>query len=497
MPKFLCLFALAMLSTAAESADPIAVYKSGDYAHALPLLQQAIAQNPKDPALQAALLSVLVYQGKVDDAAETAADDAQNFPQSPEVIAARGEFAFYMGDMPAAGDLFRKALSIKDETPRAFYGLYRLQRAASMYRSARLLCLKAHQLDPDDALIALAFGRYLVGDKRREFLPAFIQSHPWFYGHLEQTEATTSDLRDELDQRKPFEQDGPRQEITVPLVTLHDGQRIAGLGIQLSIEGGKKLTLLLDTGASGMLLSQPAIDKAGLNHVGSTQVGGIGSKGLRNAFLAVADTCSVSTIQFKTCVFQATEGKKHGMDNDGLMGPDVFSDYIITIDFQRRTMHLVPLPERNPNPQAYDRAPLPMEQGFTPVYRQGNHLFISTQVNRKSTGLFLLDTGAQIVLIDNTFAQLTTKIHGNEYVRIHGVSGSVKDVFEADKAELLFARFRLPSSVPLTAIDLNNGPGHQELRMDGILGFPVLVLFRLSLDYRNGLVNFDYVLDRK
>ena len=32
--------------------------------------------------------------------------------------------------------------------------------------------------------------------------------------------------------------------------------------------------------------------------------------------------------------------------------------------------------------------------------------------------------------------------------------------------------------------------------MDGILGFQILVLFRLSLDYRNGLVNFDYVLDR-
>ena len=77
------------------------------------------------------------------------------------------------------------------------------------------------------------------------------------------------------------------------------------------------------------------------------------------------------------------------------------------------------------------------------------------------------------------------------------MSGSVKDVFEADKAELRFARFMLPNSVPLTAIDLNNGPGHQELRMDGILGFPVLILFRLSLDYRNGLVNFDYILDRK
>ena len=117
-------------------------------------------------------------------------------------------------------------------------------------------------------------------------------------------------------------------------------------------------------------------------------------------------------------------------------------------------------------------------------------------MNGKSTGLFLIDTGSQISFIDSTFARLTTKLHGNEYVHVHGVSGSVKDVFEADKAELQFARFR-QSNLGLTAVNLNNDPRHQEVRTDGVLGFPVLTLFRLTLDYRNGLVNFDYIFDRK
>lgn len=30
--------------------------------------------------------------------------------------------------------------------------------------------------------------------------------------------------------------------------------------------------------------------------------------------------------------------------------------------------------------------------------------------------------------------------------------------------------------------------------MSGILGLPVLAMFRLDIDYRNGLVNFDYVM---
>ena len=78
-------------------------------------------------------------------------------------------------------------------------------------------------------------------------------------------------------------------------------------------------------------------------------------------------------------------------------------------------------------------------------------------------------------------------------MHVHGISGSVKDVFEADKAELRFAHFQ-QSNLGLIAFNLNNTPVHQDFRMAGILGIPVLSMFRLTIDYRNGLVNFDYAL---
>jgi predicted aspartyl protease len=264
--------------------------------------------------------------------------------------------------------------------------------------------------------------------------------------------------------------------------------------LKISIEGGKSLRLLLDTGASGILLTQSAIDKAGLSHLGATEVRGVGDKGARGGFFAIAEFCAIEKLKYKTCMLGATEGKKGIVDEDGLIGTDVFSDYLVTIDFQRHTLHLLPLPERPPSPQGYDRAPLPSESAFTPVFRFGPHLYVSTKVNGKSTGLFLLDTGSGLSAIDSTFARLTTKIGRDESMRVRGISGSVDQVFEADKAELQFSRFR--QSVPgLTSFNLNNGTEHQQVRMDGILGFSVLILFRLSLDYRNGLVNFDYVLE--
>jgi hypothetical protein len=44
----------------------------------------------------------------------------------------------------------------------------------------------------------------------------------------------------------------------------------------------------------------------------------------------------------------------------------------------------------------------------------------------------------------------------------------------------------------MTVFDLNNSGKHEEVRMAGILGLPVLSFFHLTLDYRNGQVKFDY-----
>jgi hypothetical protein len=150
-------------------------------------------------------------------------------------------------------------------------------------------------------------------------------------------------------------------------------------------------------------------------------------------------------------------------------------------------------PERPANPQGYDRVIPPSEAGFTKIFRFGHQLLVPTNLNGKSWGLFLLDTGAETSSVDSTFARLSTKIHGDDYARLRGVSGSVKNLFQTDKAELQFSRYR-QSYEGLTAFDVNNSLGPQEFRMSGILRIPILSLFRLTIDYRNGLVNFDYLL---
>ncbi len=489
------LLSLTAAVCAAAADDALVAYKAADYKRAIPLLRIALAQNPKDAATHAALLSALVYDGRVDEASEEAEAEAANFPSSPEITAARGEYAFYMSDMSKAEDLFRQAVKLKENTPRAVYGLYRLYYAASMYRTARLFCLRSHDIDPDDALITLSFLRYLVPEKRNELLPPFISSHPWLVKNFEDQAASRAEVTSELSGRKVFEQNDPPQETTLRLLDLRTGpQQIRGFGLEVRLEGGRPLKLLLDTGASGILVKQSVIDKAGLNHLGSFEAYGIGDKGPRGAFISVADTCSIGTLNYKTCLVRAVEGKAPiAGDEDGLIGADVLAKYVIQIDFQKRLLHLTPQPERSPNTQGYDRTIPPGEAGFTRIFRVGHFLLVPTMLNGKSHGLFLLDTGSDFSNVDSTFARLSTKVRGNDYMRVKGVSGSVKDVFEADKAEVQFSRYR-QSNIGLTSFNLNNSTDHQEVRLSGILGIPVLTMFRLTIDYRNGLVNFDYAL---
>ena len=259
-----------------------------------------------------------------------------------------------------------------------------------MYRSARLRCLLAHEMDPDDALITRTWLGYLAPEKSKELLPPFAAAHPWLY-HNYQTYVTTHDtVEGDSNQRKAFELIGEPKEEDVRLYELHDSPtRVRGMGVEFAIGGERSMRLLLDTGSSGILLSQTAIDKAGLEHIGSTEAHGIGDKGSRAGFVSVSNDCHIGPIQYKACVVEALNGKgRVAGDEDGLIGTDIFSDYLIQLDFQKHLLHLTPQPARPANPQGYDREKGSAQAGFTPVFRFGHHLMISTRLNGKTSGLF-------------------------------------------------------------------------------------------------------------
>lgn len=487
------LFALVLPPNArpASAEDALAVYKSGDFERAIPLLQAAVAAAPQNPELNAALLSSLVYQGQVDAASDAATAGKEKFPEAPAVIAARGEFAYYMGDMEKAETLFRQAIKLKEQTPRAYLGLYHLYEAASMHRTARLLILRAHAIDPADALITRTWMSFIPPEQQRQLLGPFVEAHPWFFKNIQIHRVTTAKVSEEVKRRPVFALQGGARETTLNLIPIYNSRReVQAVGLPFTLNNGHKLTLILDTGASGILLDQSAVHKAELNHLGSLEATGIGDGEGQRAFAAVSETCAIDTLHYKTCLIRAAEGELHLTgDADGLIGTNLFSNYLVEIDFRKYKLHLTPLPPREPSPEGYDsKGP---GDGWTRVFRYAHLLFVPTNLNGKTSGLFLIDTGAVMSNVDSAFARLSTKVHNQPGMRVHGVSGDVKDVFQADKAVITFAGYR-QKNIGITAFNLNNSTEHHDVRIDGILGFSVLDMFRLTLDYRNGLAKFEY-----
>jgi hypothetical protein len=299
-------------------------------------------------------------------------------------------------------------------------------------------------------------------------------AHPWFYQHAQEWEQTQQAVDKELNGQKMFQMDSAPAEITLRLFELRpDARGVRGMGLELKIEDRKPLRLLLDTGASGIYISQRAVDKAGLDHLGSGRSWGIGDEGENRDFYAIASTCEIGDLHFRNCWLRAKLGKRIDEDVDGLIGADFFDDYLLDFNFQKGTLHLTPLPPREPSPQGYDRVIPPSEKDFTPIFRFGHMLCVLTTVNDAATGLFALDSGAASTNIDTTFARLATKIERNDYIRVHGVSGAVKDVFQTEHAQLQFARFK-QDNMAILAFNLNTSAEHTEIRLSGLLGFPVL-----------------------
>jgi hypothetical protein len=74
---------------------------------------------------------------------------------------------------------------------------------------------------------------------------------------------------------------------------------------------------------------------------------------------------------------------------------------------------------------------------------------------------------------------------------VRGLSGQVKKVYSGEQATLTFSHFR-QNNQQIVTIDLSNLCKRTGTEVSGILGFNVLRLLEIKLDYRDGLVDFNH-----
>lgn len=494
---------------AGSSVDLLApvrvLFVRGDFRGAAAAYQALIDQRPS-PEAYVGLVQSLLKLDDVDAAAGKASKALELFPQSAVVLAAAGDVKFRQGLIAEAEDQYTGALKRDEKCARAWLGMGRIDSAESQPRRSREAFARARELAPDDGDILFYWAaglRYpqnvaelerhlgeFRDDAERErhereyvdFLKALAGRKVW---------VPARDVQQAEIKLHPIFADGPIAQqdnaspLAAPSITSSADARLRGYSLQVKLNGRARASVMLDTGASGLTISRKLAEKIGAKKLSEHSLEGVGNAGPLKGYEAWVDNVTIGELEFHDCHVHVTPGRYP--DYDGLIGTDVFEDHLIIVDLPAHKLRLEPLPklaEQTPGS-------VPASMGsLTRFYRFGHMLLMPTRVGGPARGLFLLDTGFSTSAISPQLARQVSKVRDSN-LAVKGVSGSVKAVFTADEVVLEFSRFRRAYQ-DIATFDVHGLSKDLGTEVSGFIGFTTLKTMKMIIDYRDGLVDFEY-----
>lgn len=510
------------------------LYRQGNFDPAIAKYQLFVQQHPQSPDGYAGLIRVYLKQKNVEQAA-LAADKGIAQSDSPRMRSARAEVWFRQGQVHEAEKEWVEIVNSGFPEARAYLGLARIRKAIAMYKTAKSLIDKAHTLDPSDSDIQEEWIGTLSRSKRIRYLEdSLAGENNW-----------DAEERDAVKYYLEYLKEWAKQNtgscrlvskvITsqTPLIPLWVNPAYTyGVGLAVVLNGHKS-KLLLDTGASGILVTRSVAQHAGISKISQTVVRGIGDKGSRNAYMGMADAIKIGDLEFQNCPVEVIEQRSLAGD-EGLIGADVFENFLVEIDFPNQKLKLSQLPtrpgevekklalntedgddssdsdatesktgaSRDGNKTADAKSPAfasgpadryiaPEMQSYTHVFRFGHNLLVPTGIGNVPPKLFLMDTGAAMNVISPAAAREVTKVHGDADMIVKGINGRVNDVFTANKAVLVFGHLRQENQ-GMTSFDTKKFSDRIGTEVSGFLGFTTLRVLDIKIDYRDALVDFQY-----
>ena len=501
----------------------------GDLARAETLYREKAAQQPKNHEMTAGLVRTLIAEQKADEAESTVKAALAGALQSVELLTADAEVQYRQGipwDM-------EKTLQTADQTdpcyPRLHMVLARYYRFNSYYATALREIKLAHQLDPYDPDIRRMWMQTLPLKERIAELKAYLASGDADVDGLRRGQYELALLESRANsQSSGCHLASPVSSTEIPFSPMMvDASHIRGWGLDVFFNDHKS-RLQVDTGASGLYISRSVAERAGLKPLTRSEASGIGDKGVQGGYIAIADSIKIGGLEFKNCMVEVSD-RRNIVDTDGLIGMDVFSDFLVTLDFPWRKLTLGPLPpypgttvvtpslntgeddatedsgqtadqakdkpSTAPAKGPHDRYVAPEMQKWTTVYRIGHDMIVPTALNNKRLRLFIIDTGAQSTSISPTAAREVTHVFGDSNSTVKGVSGNVSNVYVGNSVTFRFAHVQQehPNVLSFDMSGMSRGTGTE---ISGLIGFDLLGLLVVKIDYRDGLMDFQYSADR-
>jgi tetratricopeptide (TPR) repeat protein len=482
------------------------LYRGGNFPAAIAEYNALIAGGGADVAGAYAGLARVYLKQKNPAAAYSAAQKAVELgPHLAAAHSALGEVYFRQGKLVDAEREFQIPLKENIADARIFLGLSRISRATSNYRTSKSTLDDAHGIDPGDPEIRRYWFSTLSIPERMKAIQEYLAGRTNDDDKtLDGLERSLVVLRDEI--TRPERGCQLKTKITATqtgLEALHtDARRIRGYGLKVKLNDATA-HLLLDTGATGIVVNSKIAEKAGIHSVVQQKLGGIGDKGAAGGFIGFVESIQVGDLEFENCYVDVVDSKK-SVPADGLIGADVFSHFLVDIDFPDEKFKLSELPKLTEQPaeaatldthiastyHLRDRYIAPEMKSYTQIFRFGHMLLIPVSVNDHPYKLFLIDTGSFDNTITPDAARESTKIYSDSNLHVTGLSGQVKEVYLAEDVSLAFAHFKQRKTI--VAFDLKTVSDSAGTEVSGTLGFGMLYMLDIRIDFRDGLVQFTY-----
>lgn len=484
---FLLIVILVPLSRAQSSpattdsalANARHLFHQADFRGAAAAFRKIVDAKPSAEAY-AGLVRSLLKADDVKAAEESSQKALAAFPDSATIHAERGDVYYRRGFILQAEDEYRAALKLDDKCARAWLGQGKVDAVYTRHSKAKSAIAKAHELDPQDSD---AFYEWAIRLAYPENVAALERHLAEFHNdaEAERHEREYKDFLKALAGRKTWipARDVEHAEIKMEALTVGPRMVLRGYGLRVRLNDRATVTLLVDTGSSGITITRKLAQKIGASKLSEQAIEGVGKSGAAVGYKAWVDKVVIGDLEFHDCFVQATP--REIVEVDGIIGMDVFSKYLITLDMPARKLRLEPMPARsNDGPPAEAEA-------FSQTFTLGHFLLLPTDVGKKATGLFVVDSGSNANTISPELARLMPEMRAFNSP-MSGASGVVNSAFIADDATLRFAKVNRNDRI--STLDLHSVSKDLGIEVSGQIGFSAMENMKLTIDYRDGLVQF-------
>ena len=407
-----------------------------------------------------------------------AADLRSISSQTADEVSAFGDNLYRTSHFEDAASAYTRALEMEPRNIVALLGMGKIASLLSDHANAAKHFSAAYQAAPLNPDVILAYAGVVEDRAARTIL---LRNFLTLTARSAASDSRIDDVRarlrveEQLGSRVLSRLESAYETYRIPLANLRSG----GLVLGARLNNGRELRLIVDTGATGIVLNAAAASDLQLEYFAPAALAGFGTQAPVSARVALAATLRAGKLQMSNVLVNVGDGELV-QSADGVVGLDIFKDFLIQLDARSRNLQLTPFAPTSSNECI----------GCVRANRLGHLLLVRGSVNGATEGYFILDTGSPNTIVSkrlvppSTHTQVAFGIQGPQSVAFPPVPVSLR----VGAQHILDFQ---SAAMDTAEISARNGT-----EIAGAIGYSVLRDLNLLVDYQHGFVKLGKSRDR-